>query len=138
MNKDVKIKITGTHGKGSDKEVLKTHTEGLYYEKNGKNYIRYTEVDPETNAKRKAMIKIEGKTVTVEYRGIAETTMVFDVGNTTRSMYVTSLGSMLLEIDTETLTIDEKEESLEIFIRYRMALANTDPADATIHIHVTE
>lgn len=138
MNKDVKIKITGTHGNGSEKEVLKTHTEGLYYEKNGKNYIRYTEVDPETKAKRNAMIKIEGKTVSVEYRGIAESTMVFEVGKTTRSMYVTSLGSMLLEIDTETMTIEQKEDSVEIFIKYRMTLANTDPTDTTIHIHVTQ
>ena len=36
MNKDVKIKIIGAHGEGNDRDVVKSETTGLYYEKSGK------------------------------------------------------------------------------------------------------
>ncbi|MBQ8139216.1 MAG: DUF1934 domain-containing protein [Lachnospiraceae bacterium] len=137
MNKDVKIKIIGAHGEGTDRDVVKSETEGLYYERGGKQYLKYTETDAETGNKRNALIKIEGSTVSVEYRGATDTFMVFEVGKTTRSMYITPMGSMPIEIETESLTVENRQDSLEIYIHYSISLSGTDMNKASIHIYAS-
>ena len=137
MNKDVKIKIIGAHGEGNDRDVVKSETTGLYYEKGGKQYLKYTETDPETGAKRNALIKIEGPVLSVEYRGATDSFMVFEVGKTTRSMYITPMGSMPIEIETESLTVENRQDSLEIYIHYSISLSGTDMNKASIHIYAS-
>ena len=131
---NVRIKITGTHGEGSDRETVVTDCEGVLYEKNGKHYLRYTEKDAASGQDRKALIKVEGGTVTVEYKGNTDTVMIFEVGRKNRSMYRTPMGSMMLETDTKFMEIKTGEASLDIEIDYLMSLGGGEPANAAINI----
>ncbi len=133
--RDVRIKITGSHENGGEREVLVTNCEGTLYERDGKHFLRYTETDSDTGAKRDALIRIEGKTVTLSYRGNTETTMIFDVGTHTKSMYITPMGSMPIEIDTTGLDIDMTETSLNIRIEYKMSLSGGEARSSSIVIN---
>ena len=138
MNKDVKIRIVGTHGEGKNKSAVVTNCSGLYYQKNGKTYLKYTEKDDETGATRNALVVISGKTVSVEYRGNTDTVMLFEVGKTNNSMYITPLGSMRLTITTKHMEIDESENKLYILLEYTMSFDEDSDGDfASIQIEVT-
>ncbi|MBR1862323.1 MAG: DUF1934 domain-containing protein [Lachnospiraceae bacterium] len=131
---NVRIRITGTHGEGRDRETVVTECDGWLYEKNGKHYLRYTEKDAASGQERKALIKVEGGTVTVEYKGNTDTVMIFEVGRKNRSMYRTPLGSMMLETYTKFMEIKTGESSLDIEIDYLMSLGGGEPANASINI----
>lgn len=134
MNKDVKLTITGIHGKGKDKSVVSTECPGMYFEKNGKIFLKYNEKDADTGSERKSTVKIDDKVVTVEHKGATDSTMIFELGETTRSMYVTSMGSMLIEIKTLSLEIEQRETKIVIDIDYRMSFGEGNPEPAHIHI----
>ncbi|MCR4617454.1 MAG: DUF1934 domain-containing protein [Lachnospiraceae bacterium] len=138
MNKNVKIKIVGAHGENEDRDVVKSECTGLYYDKNGKLYLKYTETDLETRSTRNALIKVAEPVVTVEYKGATDTFMAFEPGKTTKSMYITPMGSMPIEIKTESLTIELREDSLEIYIHYQISLSGSEMTPASIHIYATE
>ncbi len=134
MNREVKISITAIHGSGPDRDVIKTETEGIYYEKDGKQYLKYTEVDADSGAKRDALIRVEGRSVKASYRGSTDTTMLFDVGQTTRSMYVTPMGSMQLEIETKSLIVENKKDSFELSIEYKLGIAGGEKQIVALRI----
>lgn len=129
MNKDVQIKITGTHGSGKDKDTVVTNCSGFYYVKNDQIYLKYTEVDEDTKATRNALVKVHDKTVSVEYKGITDTYMLFEVGKSNNSMYITPLGSMRITITTKTMEIEQKEDYLRIFLDYEMSFDEDKKGD---------
>ena len=130
MNREVNIEITAIHGSGPDRDVIKTKAEGIYSEKDTKQYLKYKEEDPENGSVRDALIKIEGRSVTAIYRGNTETTMIFEVGQTNRSMYVTPMGSMQLEIET-------KKDSFGLSIEYRLGIAGGEKQTVALRIKAT-
>lgn len=134
MNKEVKISITAVHGIGADRDVIKTEARGVYYEKDSKQYLKYTETDPETGSKRDALIRAEGRVVKTSYRGTTDTTMIFDVGQVTRSMYITPMGSMQLEIETQSLIVENKKDSFELSIEYKLGIAEGEKQRVSLHI----
>ena len=132
--KEVKVKITGTHRAGAERDVIESTCTGLLYERDGRQYLKYTETDRGSGTKRNALLKIVDRTVTLQYRGSTETTMIFEVGKHTRSMYITSMGSMPIDIDTKSLVFELSEKSLQISIDYKMSLSGGEAQDSSISI----
>ena len=137
MNREVKISITAIHGSGPDRDVIKTETVGIFYEKDSKQYLKYTEEDADSGAKRDALIRVEGRSVKASYRGNTDTTLIFEVGQTTRSMYVTPMGSMQLEIETKSLIVENKRDSFELSIEYRLGIAGGEKETVALRISAT-
>ncbi len=137
MNREANIKITAIHGSGSDRDVIKTETVGIFYEKDSKQYLKYTEEDADSGARRDALIRVEGRSVKASYRGNTDTTMIFEVGQTTRSMYVTPMGSMQLEIETKSLIVENKKDSFELSIEYRLGIAGGEKETVALRISAT-
>lgn len=134
MNRDVSIRITGVHGKGEDKNTVVSEYRGLFFEKNSKKYIKYSETDKESGDTRNSMIILEGRNVTVEHKGSTDAKMIYEIGNTTRSMYVTPAGSMLIEIYTRGIEIEERGNRISITIDYEMGFGEGDKEPARIII----
>lgn len=134
MNKDVSIRISGVHGKGADRDTVVSEYKGMYFEKNDKKYIKYSETDAETSEVRNSMIIVEGRNVTVEHKGNTDAKMIYEIGNTTRSMYVTPMGSMLLEIFTHGIEIEERGNRINISIDYEMGFGEGEKEPARIVI----
>jgi len=134
MNKNINIRITGIHGSGADAQSVISGYTGMYFAKNSKQYIRYSDTDPDDGSTRNSMIVIEGKTVTVEHKGCTDAKMIYEVGKITRSMYVTPAGSMLLEIFTNSVSIKEEEDKMRINIHYSMGFGDGKKQPARIVI----
>lgn len=138
MNKDVNIKIVGTHGNGKDKDTVVTNCSGFYFEKNGSIFIKYTETDSETGAIRNALVKLMDKEVSVEYKGTTDTLMRFEMGKTHNSMYITPLGSMRITVTTSHMEIEKQPDEIRIYLEYFMSFDETELGDpASILIVVT-
>lgn len=134
MNKDVSIRILGIHGTGADRNTVVSEYSGMYFERNDKKYLKYSETDAETGEVRNSMIIIDGRNVTVEHKGCTDARMIYEIGNTTRSMYVTSAGSMLIEIYTSRIEIEERGNRLSIVIDYEMGFGEGEKQPARISI----
>lgn len=124
MNKEMSVQITGTHFTDGEKTTVTTKSTGQLFEKNGKLYLKYSETDADTGATRNALVKVFGKTVSVEYKGNTDTLMLFEVGQTKKTTYITPLGSMPLEIRTHALEVDSANDLLHIKIDYEMSLSD--------------
>ncbi|MCQ2494140.1 MAG: DUF1934 domain-containing protein [Lachnospiraceae bacterium] len=134
MNKDVSIRIAGVHGRGADRNTVVSECKGMYFEKNDKKYIKYSETDSESGEVRNSLIVIDGHNVTVEHKGHTDAKMIYEIGNTTRSMYVTPAGSMLLEIFTRGIDIEERGNRLSLSIDYEMGFGDGEKEPARIVI----
>ena len=60
--------------------------------------------------------------------------MIFDVGQVTRSMYITPMGSMQLEIETQSLIVENKKDSFELSIEYKLGIAEGEKQRVSLHI----
>lgn len=138
MNKDVSIRITGVHGRGEDRDTVVSEYRGLYFEKNSKKYIKYSETDSESGEVRNSMIVLEGRNVTVEHKGSTDAKMIYEIGKTTRSMYVTPAGSMILEIFTRGIDIEERDNRISLTIDYDMGFGDGEKQPARIIIDARE
>lgn len=136
MKKDVKIRITGVHGRGKDKNTVVSEYAGLFYEKDDVLYVKYSETDEESKEIRNSLIKIEGKNVTVSHKGHTDAKMIYELGKTTRTTYVTPMGSMLLEIKTNSVSIEQSEEMLLLKLGYEMSFGETEKTPAEIRVEV--
>jgi len=134
MTKDVSIRIAGIHGRGADRNTVVSEYRGMYFEKNNKKYIKYSETDSESGEVRNSMIVIDGRNVTVEHKGCTDTRMIYEIGNTTRSMYVTTAGSMLIEIYTNSIEIEERGNRINLTIDYEMGFGEGEKEPARIVI----
>lgn len=136
MNKDVKIRITGVHGRGSDKNTVVSEHTGYFYEKDGVIYIKYSETDEESKTVRNSLIKIDGKNVSVSHKGHTDAKMLYELGKTTRSTYVTPMGSMLIEITTNSISIEQNDMQLVLRLGYEMSFGDADKTPAEIMVEV--
>lgn len=136
MNREATIKITGVHGRGEDKQSVVSECSGAVFEKNGKHYIKYSETDADSGEVRNSLIRIEGRHVSVEHRGNTDAKMIFEIGQTTRTTYITPMGSMLLEINTHGIDFDLRENSLRLVIDYSMGYGDNKKTPAKIIVEV--
>lgn len=134
MTKDVSIRIAGIHGRGADRNTVVSEYRGMYFEKNNKKYIKYSETDSESGEVRHSMIVIDGRNVIVEHKGCTDIRMIYEIGNTTRSMYVTTAGSMLIEIYTNSIEIEERGNRINLTIDYEMGFGEGEKEPARIVI----
>lgn len=138
MKSEVTIKITGIHGTGEDKNIVTSCYNGRYFEKNSKQYLMYSEKDAESGDVRNSMIVIDGHDVTVEHKGHTDAKMLYIMGETTRSMYVTPAGSMLIEICTRSIELEQRGNRLSLTIDYDMGFGEGEKQPARIIVEAKD
>ena len=107
MTKDVIVSISGlqmpAEGEAEPVEVI---TVGDYYQKNGKHYVLYEEVN-------------EG----------------FE-GSTNMSYYGTPFGNLLVGIDAKDIKVEETEHCIDVQIDYALEVNYEHLADCTIKMKI--
>lgn len=137
MKKDVLIKISGvqTGGiNGSDKTEIVTR--GSYYKKNNKHYLFYDEITEGSSEVTKNSARFDGKIFRISKSGFINADMLFEENKRNKTDYTTPYGSLVMDIDTSSIRIEEKEDNINIDIAYSLHMDNEHFADCMLHMDV--
>lgn len=123
MNRDVEITVNGTQDDGSGNE-METHcrTVGQYFERNGCRYLLYQEQDTESEALTSNTLKIKDNILELSRKGSIHSRMVFETGQTHPADYITTYGTLLMEVCTEELNCLWAKTEARIQITYRLLM----------------
>jgi len=123
MTKNVMISIRGFE-LGEPGEDITVEAKGDYHYVNGKHYIRYDETTDEPGKVTNNIIKISPNQIEIIKKGVANTTMTFDLDNVTIANYKVPYGQLLLEIDTYLMNIHISDELITVLLNYRLKSNN--------------
>lgn len=88
-----------------EETVTRLCTQADYSIRNGSHYILYEEKLPDSEAVVRNLIKLKGSLLEMTKRGPVSSRMVFEVGQSHRTEYVTPYGILPLEVCTQELEV---------------------------------
>ncbi len=138
MTKDVFVRIQGLHveEEGENPEPVEVICPGTYYKKNDKHYVMYDEVHPEENKVTKNTVKIYDGTYEVIKKGLTNTHLFFQEGKTHTTMYETPFGSLVLDVFTNRISFEEKDNEIKVLVDYELKVNDRKIADCSIDMNV--
>lgn len=143
MTKDVLVSISGMHTQllpeltEEENESIETITPALYYNKNEKHYILYSEVLEGETRETKNKIKIsKDGSVEVIKSGVSNTHMIFRQNEKNLTYYQTPFGQLLVGVNTKKLDVNEEEEKIEVQIEYELEVNHEPMAECEIKLGV--
>ena len=90
------LRISGVHFPDGqeEKEEMELVTSGSYFEKDGRRYIKYDEVQEDSNEVIRNLMKIEENSLELTRRGMTNVHMVFEKDKKSESYYDTPFGQI--------------------------------------------
>jgi uncharacterized beta-barrel protein YwiB (DUF1934 family) len=135
MTKEVFITIEGRLLEEEEPVILRVP--GTYHFTKGSHYIQYEEKLPESDAITKNIIKITPSQVTLSRKGKQLSRMIFDRKETTQAVYQTAYGSLLFELKTQSILLNEGKDNLELKMEYSLSVNDAHLSDNRITVNVT-
>ncbi|MCR4695404.1 MAG: DUF1934 domain-containing protein [Pseudobutyrivibrio sp.] len=127
------IQVNSCQVLGDDTEETLDMYKGNYLDRGDKKYLSYRRETEDGQVE--CLLSYEAGRITMSQQGGVRSKMEFVPGKKTISQYLTPLGNMDIPIYTRGLSVEEKDETLNIMIDYDIA---TDDAIKTrIDINVT-
>lgn len=106
MAEKIMLTLEGRQRDESGEEtVTRLRTQADYSIRNGSHYILYEEKLPDSEAVVRNLIKLKGSVLEMTKRGPVSSRMVFEVGQSHRTEYVTPYGILPLEVCTQELEV---------------------------------
>lgn len=138
MTKDVFVRLTGMQydSQGGKPEPVEVISRGTYAKRNGKHYIIYDEVQGDMDQIIKNTIKIKDDCYEVIKGGPIRTHLCFEKGKSHSSFYETPYGSLVLQVNTQEISLEEKEEELNVQVAYELEVNYEKLADCRIEMCV--
>lgn len=137
--KDVLIDIKGTQGIGDDVDTIELTTVGQLAEKNGKQYLFYTENDAIGKANVKTTLKAEGNNkITLSRSGGLESKLVIEKGRRSKCFYSTVQGDLVLGIFGEEITNTLNDNGGFLSMTYTIDVENSLLSKNKVEIQVRE
>lgn len=138
MTKDVFVRINGIHMEAGceDPEPVEVICPGTYYKKNNKHYIIYDEVQSDETGITKNTVKVCKGHYEVIKHGVTNTHLIFEEGKSHTTLYETPYGSLCMDVYTDTVVFDEKEDEFKIQVVYELKVNGEKMADCTIEMNV--
>ena len=136
MTKDIMLRISGVQfpdGEDNSEEMV-VITSGSYFEKDGRHYIKYDEVQEDSNEVIRNLLKIENGSLELTRRGMTNVHMVFEKDKKSESYYDTPFGRFLVGISATHLDVREKEDSIDVQVKYALEINSEYIADCSISI----
>lgn len=135
MKKDVLVAVSGIQFSFGGENPVEVISKGRYYKKNGKIYVKYTEIDEE-NYTTDCMIRIEGERVEIIKKGDINFCLVFEKDNNCQTTYDTPFGELMLGITTTDLIILEDEDAVAVKIRYMLDINYSFVSECSVDIKI--
>lgn len=133
MKKEIKIKIIGTQrDMDGEENKIELLTEGKFYRKENVDYIMYDESEISGLENSKTRLKLESRKVHMKRFGQSSSDMVFSEEEDHRLDYRTPYGIFKMEINTDSLHVDIKEElsGSVIDLSYSLTMLDNDMTTA--------
>lgn len=143
MTQEVKVKIRGIQGQGSqNEEPVEVVSVGRKYEKDGFICITYDEVvsEEENGVVQvvKNLLKIKDNQVEVIKKGPAESHMVFVPDQTTFTYYSTPVGELEVSIHTDLIEKIPYENGFALKLQYDLEMNQTFISSCSVDIAVEQ
>lgn len=139
MTEDVLISVRGLHALDTaEEDEVEVTSAGKYFLKNGKHFIIYEEVEPETGAVSHNRIKVSEGRLELHKKGAVNSNLNFEQGVKSTSWYGTPFGEMLLGIDVKEMKLEVQEHQIDVEVRYELEVNYEHVADSDIQIRVME
>lgn len=136
MNRDVIISVLGTEQRPDGSDKIEFVTEGRYYKKGSKVYLKYKESEMTGFDNTTTTLKIDGDTVSMTRFGNFNSHMVFKSGEQHLSHYETPYGSFTIGIISDDVKVKMDEEKADISIKYLLEIDNATRAEHEIRLSV--
>ena len=119
MTKDVLITVSGVQ-KDVEDVPIELVTVGTYYLKNGKHYVLYEEQPEDNGPVTKNVVKFYDNHFEMTKKGGINSLLIFDKGQKTSMVYRTPMGPLQMDVVTKDLSIVEKENELQVYVKYSL------------------
>lgn len=142
MTKNVLLTISGLHydeypGQEEANEPIEVIAPATYYLKNGKHYVLYEEVVEGMPGVIKNRIKIkEDGFLEIQKSGITNTRMTFEKDKINMTEYETPYGELMIGVYTKGMTVDVKEDNIDVEVNYSLDINSEKVADCNIIMNI--
>ena len=114
----VKIEMTSEQRAEGRREVFRYHYEGRLLERNGTVYLSYEE---ELEGDRyRTLLTMDERGLVMSRKGSGRQRMEFVPGERRPAVYVTPVGSLPLEVQTEDCALERGEREMELAVDYEL------------------
>ncbi len=135
LDRQVTLSIKGLQN-GEEDSRVETVVDAEYFKRQGSHYLLYEERQEGFEEPVKSRIKLKEKALELIKRGPLSAHMVFEEGVKNRTRYHVPFGEILLEVDTDRVTLMEGEEELRAEVEYRLGMEGERLEDRYIEIRV--
>lgn len=136
MKKDIKVSVSGIQFEIEPTEPVELICFGDYYNKNGKHYVLYDEVDIEEGETIKNRIKMTPDKIEVVKSGSMNGQLIFEKGKNHMTYYDTPMGSLLMGVNTSSIRMTEEEDHIKATVRYSLEINYDHISNCEITIDV--
>ncbi len=137
MQDEVTIEIESKSLIDGESMVSYTKSYGKCYFKNQKIYISYSERLEGVASEIPSLLTLDENHIQISRRGEVRSTMKFLQNQATSCEYVTSVGTIGLEIHTIRYATILGEESIEVFLDYSVKMNGADGGINSLHIMIS-
>lgn len=137
MTKDVLVSIKGLQFESGNDEAVEMIAPGEYYLHNGKHYVLYEEIMEDVDGEHelsKNTLKISKGQVEILKKGGSNVHMVFAENQKNTTFYTTPFGQLLIGIYTNYIEVKEKEEVIQVKLKYDLEINQSFISDCEITI----
>lgn len=137
MTEEVLVSIRGMQiMDDQDAGVEEVVTQGKYFFKNGKHYIKYEEVCEGMEGTVQNLIKLDQNSMEVTKRGLANVHMVFEKDKKNLTYYDTPFGNLLVGIAATNIDVKNSEKNIDVTVQYALDINYEYLADCTINMNI--
>lgn len=137
MTKDVFLSLKGLQMEsGEEAQEMETITAADYYRKKDSHYVVYEEMTEGFKETTKNMIKFKDSYLEVTKKGLINVHMVFEKNRKNMTSYMTPYGNILIGIDTESISLKEKEDQIRLEVEYSLDANYQHLADCKIELEL--
>ena len=133
MTKEVLLSIRGLQiAPDEQKDTVEVYTPGQYYFRNGKHFFLYEEVEEGSKKVTKNVIKVTDDYMELTKKGLVNVHMVFERDKKNVTYYYTPYGGLQIGIDAERVSVDERDEEIQVEVLYGLDINNEHLANCRI------
>ena len=137
MTKEILLSLKGLQMENrEDAQAMETITPADYYQRNGSHYVIYEEIMEGFTAATKSRIKFNDSCLEVSKKGSVNVQMLFEENKKSMTSYMTPYGNILIGIDTESISVEERENQIHVEVEYTLEANYQHLADCRIEMEL--
>ncbi|MBD5461450.1 MAG: DUF1934 domain-containing protein [Lachnospiraceae bacterium] len=137
MTKEILLSLKGLQMENrDDAQAMETITPADYYQRNGSHYVIYEEMMEGFTSATRNRIKFNDSCLEVSKKGCVNVQMLFEENKKNMTSYMTPYGNILIGIDTESISVEERENQIHVEVEYTLEANYQHLADCRIEMEL--